>query len=97
MAALRKNVLAASRYHCPVSTRIATSQSSADAVNDEKRGAILPVTLALAQTQIDIDGKMIRLAPGMNLTAEIKTGKRRVIEYLLSPIQKAGSEGLRER
>jgi hemolysin D len=33
----------------------------------------------------------------MNLVAEIKTGKRRVIEYLLSPIQKAGSESLRER
>lgn len=70
---------------------------TADAVNDEKRGAIFPVTLQLAQSQIDIDGKMIRLAPGMNLTAEIKTGQRRVIEYLLSPIQKAGNESLRER
>jgi hemolysin D len=63
---------------------------TADAVNDEKRGAIFPVTLALAQNQIDVDGKMIRLAPGMNLTAEIKTGKRRVIEYLLSPTQRRG-------
>lgn len=70
---------------------------TADAVNDEKRGAIFPVTLAMVQDKIDVDGKMIRLAPGMNLTAEIKTGKRRVIEYLLSPIQKAGSESLRER
>ncbi len=70
---------------------------TADAVNDEKRGAIFPVTLALADNQINVDGKMIRLAPGMNLTAEIKTGHRRVIEYLLSPIQKAGSESLRER
>ena len=33
----------------------------------------------------------------MNVTAEIKTGKRRVIEYLLSPVQRAISEGLRER
>lgn len=73
------------------------SMVTADAVNDEKRGAIFPATLALAQNQINVDGKMIRLAPGMNLTAEIKTGKRRVIEYLLSPIQKAGSESLRER
>jgi hemolysin D len=70
---------------------------TADAVNDEKRGAIFPVTLALAANQIDVDGKMIRLAPGMNLTAEIKTGQRRVIEYLLSPIQRAGNESLRER
>jgi hemolysin D len=70
---------------------------TADAVNDEKRGAIFPVTLALKTKQIDIDGKMIQLVPGMNLTAEIKTGQRRVIEYLLSPIQRAGSESLRER
>lgn len=73
------------------------STVTADAVNDEKRGAIFPVTLALAQSQIDVDGKMIRLAPGMNVTAEIKTGQRRVIEYLLSPIQRAGNESLRER
>ncbi len=70
---------------------------TADAVNDEKRGAIFPVTLTLGKGAIDVDGKMIRLSPGMNLTAEIKTGQRRVIEYLLSPIQRAGNESLRER
>ena len=68
-----------------------------DAVNDEKRGAIFPATLTLNTSHINIDGKMIRLAPGMNITAEIKTGQRRVIDYLLSPIQRAGSESLRER
>ena len=68
-----------------------------DAVNDEKRGAVFPATLKLNQTHIDVDGKPIKLAPGMNVTAEIKTGKRRVIEYLLSPIEKAGRESLRER
>jgi hemolysin D len=68
-----------------------------DAVNDEKRGAIFPAMLKLNQTTIDVDGRQIKLAPGMNVTAEIKTGKRRVIEYLLSPIEKAGRESLRER
>jgi hemolysin D len=68
-----------------------------DAVNDEKRGAIFPVTLVLNQKAINVDGKWVRLSPGMSLTAEIKTGQRRVIEYLLSPIQKAGQESLRER
>ena len=66
-------------------------------MNDEKRAAVFPATLALATNTINVDGKPIRLAPGMNLTAEIKTGKRRVIEYLLSPIQRAGNESLRER
>ncbi|MBU2288027.1 MAG: HlyD family type I secretion periplasmic adaptor subunit [Gammaproteobacteria bacterium] len=70
---------------------------TADAVNDEKRGAIFPVTLTLSRTTLDVDGKAIKLSPGMNLTAEIKTGKRRVIEYLLSPVQRAASESLRER
>ncbi len=70
---------------------------TADAVNDEKRGAIFPVTLNLNATSIDVDGKAIKLSPGMNLTAEIKTGERRIIEFLLSPVQRATSESLRER
>lgn len=73
------------------------SNVAADAVTDEQRGAIFPVTLELERDRIAVDGRSIRLVPGMNLTAEIKTGKRRVIEYLLSPIQKATSESLRER
>jgi hemolysin D len=70
---------------------------SADAVADEKRGAIFPATLKLKQTHVDVDGKRITLAPGMNLSAEIKTGQRRVIDYLLSPVQRAGTESLKER
>ena len=46
---------------------------------------------------MNIDGKRVAISPGMNITAEIKTGERRVIEYLLSSIQRAGSESLRER
>ena len=68
-----------------------------DAVNDEKRGAIFPATLTLQQTAIAIDGKRIALSPGMNVTAEIKTGRRRVIDYLLSPVQRAVNESLGER
>jgi hemolysin D len=70
---------------------------SADAVNDEKRGAIFPVVLRLDRPYLDVDGKRIGLAPGMNLTAEVKTGKRRVIDYLLSPVRKAADESLKER
>lgn len=35
--------------------------------------------------------------PGMAVSAEISTGKRRVIEFLLDPVRKTASEGLRER
>jgi multidrug efflux pump subunit AcrA (membrane-fusion protein) len=53
--------------------------------------------LTLSSNTIDVDGKRIRLSPGMNLTAEIKTGKRRVIDYLLSPVQTYAQESMRER
>ena len=70
---------------------------SADAVTDEKKGSFYPATIALHQVDMLVDGKRVKLSPGMNITAEIKTGKRRIIEYLLSPVQRAGSESLRER
>jgi len=70
---------------------------AADAVNDDKRGAIFPAVLTLGQNAIAVDGKRITLSPGMNVTAEIKTGRRRVIEYLLSPVQRALGESLKER
>jgi hemolysin D len=60
-------------------------------------GAVFPATLTLAQDTIAVDGKRIKLAPGMNLTAEIKTGKRRVIDYLLSPVETYARESMRER
>ena len=70
---------------------------TADAVTDEKKGSFYPAILSLEKKDMNIDGKRVPLSPGMNITAEIKTGQRRVIEYLLSPIQRAGSESLRER
>ncbi len=70
---------------------------TADAVTDEKRGSYYPATLTLSQKDMLIDGKRVNLSPGMNITAEIKTGQRRIIEFLLSPVQRADSESLRER
>lgn len=70
---------------------------SADAVTDEKRGSFYPAILTLDRKDMLIDGKQIPISPGMNITAEIKTGKRKLIEFLLSPVQKMGNESLRER
>lgn len=70
---------------------------TADAVNDEKKGAIFPAILKLGKSAINVDGKLIALSPGMNVTAEIKTGRRRVIDFLLSPVQQTLGESLGER
>lgn len=59
--------------------------------------ATFPATLQLSQTMLNVEGKTVRLTPGMTLTAEVKTGKRRVIDYLLSPIAEHAQESLRER
>lgn len=70
---------------------------SADAVVDDKRGAVFRAALVLRDNSIDMDGRKASIAPGMNLSAEIMTGRRRVIEYLLSPlVQRVGESG-RER
>ncbi|MFO1250400.1 MAG: HlyD family type I secretion periplasmic adaptor subunit [Inhella sp.] len=70
---------------------------SADAVQDEKRGALFMATLKLDRDNLRIEGQRIALSPGMNLSAEVKTGKRRVIDYLLSPVQQHMDEAGKER
>ena len=70
---------------------------SQDAVNDEKRGLIFPALIRLERSTIRVGEKDIKLAPGMAVSAEIKTGTRRVIEYFLSPLMEYASESLKER
>jgi len=53
--------------------------------------------VTLDRTTVSIDGKPVNLTPGMAATVEIKTGKRKLIEYLLSPLIKMADEAARER
>ena len=69
---------------------------SNDAISDEK-GLLYPMRARLAQATIRVEEKSVLLSPGMAVTVEIKTGKRRVIEYFLSPLLQYGDESLRER
>ncbi len=58
---------------------------------------VFPATIRLAQRTMDIDGKQVALMPGMAVNVEIKTGQRRAIDYLLSPLREAVSDTARER
>jgi hemolysin D len=51
----------------------------------------------LDRNTIDVDGKPVKLTPGMAATVEIKTGKRKMIEFLLSPLMRMTGEAGRER
>lgn len=70
---------------------------SRDAVKDEKQGLIFPTRIQMVQTSIVVDNKRVPLQAGMSVMADIQTGTRRVIDYLLSPLQQYKSEALRER
>jgi hemolysin D len=53
--------------------------------------------IALDRTKMEIEAVPVRLLPGMAVTVEIKTGSRRIISYLLSPLARYRQEVLRER
>ena len=70
---------------------------SFDAVENKDLGLVYTALVSLDKDTLNIEGKPVRLDAGMNATAEIKTGKRSVISYLLSPLQTKVDESLRER
>ncbi len=74
-------------------------QVSNDARPDEadKRKWVFAAQIALPTDSMLIEGKEIHLTPGMTVTAEIKTGRRRIISYLLSPLIQHARESLHER
>ena len=61
------------------------------------RARVMVGRVSLDRTRMQIDDRMVDLAPGMAVTVEIKTGQRRIVEYLLSPLLRYRHETLRER
>jgi hemolysin D len=59
--------------------------------------AVYSALISLNSTQMIVDHKPVNLEPGMAVTVEIKTGARRVISYLLSPLLRYKQDTLRER
>lgn len=70
-----------------------------DAVQDPKLGLVYPVRIKLAQTETPnvVNGRKGLVTAGMNVTADIRTDERRMIEYLLAPMLRYKQEALRER
>lgn len=68
-----------------------------DAVQDKKLGLTFVARVRLSTNRILANGQWINLTPGMEVTAEIKTGKRSVARYFLDPVIQTGEESLRER
>lgn len=70
---------------------------SNDAVTDEARGLVYKAKVMLKESRIRVERKWVNLSPGMTVTAEVKTGKRRLIEFFLAPLLRYRQESIRER
>lgn len=70
-----------------------------DAVLDQKLGPVYPVRIKLGgrETPNIVNGRKGVVTAGMNITADIKTDQRRMIEYFLAPMLRYKEESLRER
>lgn len=72
------------------------SSVSTDAMQDENLGLVFPVRIRLPKGNVNRNGHALHVSAGMSLSADIRTGRRRVIDYLLSPLREhldaAGNE-----
>lgn len=76
------------------------SNPGKDVPQDDKKasgGAVYSIKIALKKSSMNVDGKEVRLLPGMSGSVEILTGERRIIEYVLSPLMTHARESLHER
>lgn len=67
-----------------------TSQSEGQAL-------LFKTRIALDSTYLNANGHRAELTPGLAVTAEILTGSRRLIDFLISPLLRYRQESLRER
>ena len=70
---------------------------SNDAIEDEKMGWVFGARLAMSSSTLPVNGRDVKLSPGMSVITEVKTGERRLIEYFLSPVLRGANESVRER
>lgn len=61
------------------------------------RDLVFPVTIVLDVAKMSVGGKDVALSPGMTVSADILTGRRKIISYLLAPLWEISSDAIHER
>ena len=82
------------RYGSVPGTVVSLSRA---AVPDPKLGATFVARIRLARGTIVVDGSALPLGAGLGVTADIRTGNRRIISWLLSPIVATTSQAAKEQ
>ncbi|MWP49897.1 MULTISPECIES: HlyD family type I secretion periplasmic adaptor subunit [unclassified Gilliamella] len=62
---------------------------SSDAIEDKDLGLVYKAVIELSKNHLIIDDQAVNLEPGMSISAEIITGQRTLLSYLLSPMMEA--------
>jgi hemolysin D len=75
----------------------ARPQASGSSNAPPGQNLVFPAVVKLTRRVINVDGKDVPLSPGMAVTVEIKTGERRAISYVLSPLREILSKSAHER
>ena len=70
---------------------------SPDATVDQNKGLVFPVRVRIISNEVMVNGKPAVLSAGMATSLEIAIGKRKIIDYLLSPISKSINEAGHEK
>lgn len=70
---------------------------SADTVEDEKKNSFYRVRLRTYESQLKRKGEILPIIPGMVATADILTGQKTVMQYLLKPFIKTLHVAFTER
>jgi hemolysin D len=73
------------------------SNAAGFAGGERTQNLVFPVVLKPDAGTISIDGADQALTSGMAVTVELKTGARRVLEYLFAPMVEVASRAMRER
>ncbi|TBW32231.1 HlyD family type I secretion periplasmic adaptor subunit [Siculibacillus lacustris] len=84
----------------PVDAKVVNgSQRTADATDYVEASERLRYTVRIALTTdgFEVDGRPAVLLPGMAVKAEVITGRRKIIDYLLSPLREVAHDAMRER
>ncbi len=77
--------------------KVLTVSDDAVPLDKDKGRLVYTSRVSMDRATMQVEGKQVHLTPGMAVTVEIKTGQRRVVEFLLSPLLKSMKESLRER
>ncbi len=68
-----------------------------DAIVDEQQGLVYKIKVRPEKSYLDYQHRQLALVPGMTVSVEVITGKRRLLDYFLSPLQRYAAESIRER